>query len=263
MVLSAVLAEANCHAHFCSPSTNSFEWPDWAGGGGWVTKVTFLCVLGTALVTFLFWYAFRKPQLVPRGAQNVVESVYDFVGQQIVEPVIGEEGRRFTPYLVTLFSFIFVMNVWEIIPVAQFPVTSRFAFPCFLALITWLIFNYIGIKRQGFGGYFKNIMIPPDVPLPLLLILAPVELLSTIIVRPFTLMVRLFANMFAGHVLLLVFFLGCSYLFKPSITALWSVASFGLGTVMIGFELFIDALQAYIFTILTAVYIAGALAPEH
>lgn len=262
MVPDLLLAEPSCRAHFCSPSTNSFVWPSWFGVP-WLTKVTFLSILGTLLVTFLFWYAFRKPQLVPRGAQNFVESIYDFVTLQIVEPVIGKEGRKYIPYLVTLFSFVFMMNVWEIIPVAQFPVTSRFAYPMFLALITWLIFNIIGIKRQGFFGYFKNIMIPPDVPILLLLILAPVELLSTIIVRPFTLMVRLFANMFAGHVLLLVFFLGATYLAKPNIDALWSVASFGLGTIMIGFELFIDALQAYIFTILTAVYISGALAAEH
>jgi F-type H+-transporting ATPase subunit a len=111
-------------------------------------------------------------------------------------------------------------------------------------------------------GYFKN-MIPRGVPPGILVILAPVEILQYIIVRPFTLAVRLFANMFAGHILLLVFTLATWYLLVAGIGLLWSATSFILTVVLTAFELLIQALQAYIFTILTAQYIGGALEPEH
>jgi F-type H+-transporting ATPase subunit a len=123
-------------------------------------------------------------------------------------------------------------------------------------------YNYLGIKHQGLGGYFKN-MIPRGVPIGILGILAPVEILQYIIVRPFTLAVRLFANMFAGHILLLVFTLATWYLLSLGIGLLWSATSFLLTVVLTAFEMLIQALQAYIFTILTAQYIGGALEAEH
>lgn len=257
------LVEENCQKTFCSPSADSFTWPD-IFGTSWITKPILLCYLCVAVILLLFFFAFRKPQIVPRGLQNFMESIYDFIDKQIVEPVIGHEGRTFVPYLVTLFTFVFCMNVCEIIPVLQFPVSSKIAYPAFLAVATWVIFNYVGIKRQGFIGYFKGIMLPPGVPIPMLLLLSPLELLSTIIIRPFTLLIRLFANMFAGHSLLIIFFLGTVYLqAQGGIDWAWAFGSFFMGTLMIAFELFIAALQAYIFTILTAVYVAGAIAPEH
>lgn len=253
---------------FEAPGINNFHFPDWytvsvAGVTFHFGKPMFLLILGTALVMMFLLMAFSQPQLVPRGVQNVGESIYDFVQGQIARPVMGKEGDRFVPYLTTLFCFVFLLNFWEIVPVAQFPVTSHIAYPALLAALTWAIYNYIGISRQGFLGYFKGVMVPPGVPGPLLVLLAPVELLSTIIVRPFTLAVRLFANMFAGHLLLIIFFAGTVYLAQPSYTLVWAAASGVMSLVMTGFEFFIEALQAYIFTILTASYISGALSPEH
>ncbi len=199
---------------------------------------------------------------MPRGVQSVGELGVLFVRDQILRPMMGKRGDAYLPFLVALFFFIWIMNVMEIIPVAQFPANSEFAFPAALMLMVYGTYNYLGIKHQGFLGYFKN-MVPTGVPAGILVILAPVEILQYIIVRPFTLAVRLFANMFAGHILLLVFTLATWYLLTVGIGLIWSATSFVLTVVLTAFELLIQALQAYIFTILTAQYIGGALVPEH
>ena len=254
---------------FPAPSTQSFVFPplfsvDLFGQTFDFTKVHLLILVGTALIMALYLAAFSRPKLVPTGVQNFGESVLDFVADQIARPVMGRaEATKWIPYLVTLFSFIFLMNVYEIIPGAQFPVSSKFAIPVFLSLISYVCFNAVGIRRQGFGPYVKGIAIPPGVPLPLLLILTPIELLSTFVVRPFTLAVRLFANLFAGHLLLVIFALATTYFLEGSYRIVYSGASFLLSIVFVAFELFVSALQAYIFTILTAVYIAGAMEAEH
>ena len=225
-------------------------------------KPMLLAVICAAIVIAFFWTAFAKPKLVPRGVQNVGELGILFVRDQILRPMMGKRGDGYLPFLVALFFFIWVMNIMEIIPVAQFPGNSEVAFPYALMLMVYCTYNYLGIKHQGFLGYFKN-MIPTGVPPGILLILAPVEILQYIIVRPFTLAIRLFANMFAGHILLLVFTLATWYLLTLGIGLLWSATSFVLTVVLTAFELLIQALQAYIFTILTAQYIGGALVPEH
>src|SRR5512142_494595 len=186
------------------------------GWKGLMNKATGLTLFAAAFVLVLFWLAFRRARLMPRGLQNFAESVYDFIDTQISRDVIGERGRKYTPYFVVLFSFVLVCNVLAIVPGAQFPATSRIAVPAILSAITFVIFNYAGIKTHGAGPYFKEMLRPPGVPVWLLPLLSPIELMSTLIVRPFTLAVRLFANMFAGHLLLLVFSLGTAYLLpKP------------------------------------------------
>jgi F-type H+-transporting ATPase subunit a len=221
-----------------------------------------LCLIAAAGVIVFFWAAFAKPKLVPRGVQNLAEYGVEFVRDQILRPMMGKEGDRYLPFLVSLFFFIWFMNLMEIIPAAQFPPTAQIAFPAALMLMVYAIYNYLGIKHQGLGGYFRN-MIPRDVPAFVLPLLAPVEILQYIIVRPFTLAVRLFANMFAGHILLLVFTIATWYLLSLGIGLLFSATSFILTLVLTAFEMLIQALQAYIFTILTAQYIGGSLNPEH
>jgi F-type H+-transporting ATPase subunit a len=235
----------------------------WAHIGSFTfNKPMLLAVICAAVVIAFFWSAFARPKLVPRGAQNVAELGIFFVRDEILRPMIGKKGDSFLPFLVALFFFIWIMNVMEIIPVAQFPANSEIAFPAALMLMVYGTYNYLGIKHQGFVGYFSN-MIPKGVPPAILILLAPVEILQYIIVRPFTLAVRLFANMFAGHILLLVFTLATWYLFTAGLGLLWSATSFVLTIVLTAFELLIQALQAYIFTILTAQYIGGALEAEH
>jgi F-type H+-transporting ATPase subunit a len=232
-------------------------------GGLEVTFPTLVLFGVTLLLGYFFWSAFRKPQLVPAGAQNVGESLIDFVDQQIVLPVIGPEGRPWVPFLATMFFFVFFNNMMSIIPGIQFPVTSRMAYPTMLAALSWIVFNAIGIREQGFFGYLKGIMFPPGVPKPIYILLTPIEVISTIIVRPLTLAVRLFANMVAGHMLLAVLFIGTAVFFESGIGKVTFVLPFALATVLTLFEIFVAGMQAFIITILTAVYIAGAAHPEH
>ncbi len=220
--------------------------------------------IGAIVVIGFFWFAFRKPKIVPRGAQNVGEVGYGFIRDGIARDVIGKGGERFVPLLFTFFFFIWVLNFMGIFPTLVFPVTSVFAIPVAFALIVYLTWVPLGIAKQGGWGFFKNIMFPPGLPKPLYIILAPIELISNILVRPFTHCVRLFANMFAGHLLIVTFTVAAWYLFSPTIIGLLgSAVSFVVVLALTAFELLIQALQAYIFTLLTAVYISGALHAEH
>jgi F-type H+-transporting ATPase subunit a len=164
---------------------------------------------------------------------------------------------------VSLFFFIWLMNLWELIPVAQFPATSKFAFPVALTLVVWVTYMAIGIRHQGPIGYFKNMAVPPGAPWWILPLLAPIELLSNILVRPFTLSIRLFANMLSGHLLLLVFSVATWYLFSATIGLLFAAVSFIVFLLVFLLEVLITLLQAFIFTTLTAFYISDALEPAH
>jgi F-type H+-transporting ATPase subunit a len=244
------------------PISHAVEWPDIFGEGAFaVNKVVLLMWISVLLVAGFFIIAGRKQQLVPTGAQNVGESVVDFVREGIIMQTMGKDGLGYTPFLITIFSFVFVCNVWEIIPGAQMPVNARIALPVLMAMIVWVIFNAVGIKNQGPLKYFKNMCFPPGVPWPLYVLVAPIELVSTIIVRPLSLSVRLFANMLAGHLLLISFAVLSTALWES--TKVGAILPFALLVALTGFEILVAGLQAYIFTILTAVYIGGAQHPEH
>ncbi|HWG63362.1 MAG TPA: F0F1 ATP synthase subunit A [Streptosporangiaceae bacterium] len=264
---SQAIAIGGCHLKsgcgFPAPGLFSFLYPPiFSIGSFHFTKPMLLILICAALVIWFFWAAFAKPKLVPRGIQNVAELGVFFVRDQILRPMMGKEGDGYLPFLVSLFFFIWIANLMEIIPFAQFPPMSRVAFPVALTLMVYGIYNVVGIRRQGLVGYFRN-MIPSGVPWWVLPILAPVEIAQHIIIRPFTLAIRLFANMFAGHILISVFTLASWYLFGLGIQLLFSATSFILVIVLTGFEMLIQTLQAYIFTILAAQYIGGALEPEH
>lgn len=230
-------------------------------------EITFPTLVMFGVTLLLIWFfvsAFRKPKLVPSGKQNVAEAGVDFIREQIALPVIGPEGNAWVPYLVAIFFWVFLNNFMSIVPVIQFPVTSRMAYPVVLAIPVWFIFNAVGIKSQGFFHYFKNVMFPPGVPLGINFLLAFIELFSTVIVRPITLSVRLFANMVAGHMILGVLFVASSVFVAGDVLGkVGFIAPFGLSIALMGLELFVISMQAFIFTILTAVYISGALHPEH
>ena len=229
-----------------------------------ISKVTILLFLGAAIIIAFFCYAFRKPRLVPKGAQNVGEVGYLFIRDGIARDAIGKEGDRFVPFLFSFFFFVWILNFFGILPFAQIPVTSIFAIPVAFALIVYLTWVPLGIYRQGFGGFFKGMLFPPGVPKPMYALLTPIEFISNLLVRPFTHSVRLFANMFAGHLLIASFSVAAFYLISATVIGiLGSVASLAVAIVLTGFELLIQALQAYIFTLLAAVYISGALHAEH
>jgi F-type H+-transporting ATPase subunit a len=249
---------------FEAPGLEIFETPCITEIGGFcLNRVVVYMFLVALIVIVPFAMAASRSNLVPRGVQNVVESVIEFIREQIAIQVIGREGLAFVPFLTALFMFIFVGNLFEVIPFIQFPVNSRIAVPMFLAGVSYFLFIIVGIRYQGLG-FFKNALFPPGVPKAMYLLLTPIEFVSTFLVRPFTLTVRLLANMIAGHLILTIFFVGAVYLvLSPPLGPVAGVAAFALGTALIAFEILVSILQAYIFTILTAVYLAGAVHPEH
>jgi F-type H+-transporting ATPase subunit a len=253
---------------FHAPTTKDFVWPCWGpeisiGGVGFCYNFVYF-VLTLALVSLFafFLIGLRQPKIVPGKLQSLCEAGVDFVRQQITIQMIGPEGLPFLPYLSTLFFFIFFGNIMEIVPFVAFPLNSRIAFPMVMAIVSWVIYNAVGIRRHGFIGYLKSVMFPPGAPPALYILLTPIEFISVILVRPLTLTVRLFANMVAGHFLLAVFFLGTITLITGTPYIL-GLVSFAMGTALIGFEIFVSALQAFIFAVLTASYIGGAMAEEH
>jgi F-type H+-transporting ATPase subunit a len=231
-----------------------------------VNKVVLLMWAAVIIVMAMFWTAGRRAssgQLVPVGVQSIVEMGIDFVRNDIILQTMGPEGLFWTPFLVTMFFFVFFTNISEVIPFIQFPVNARMALPAFLGIMVWVIYNFVGIKAQGFGGYMKSVLFPPGVPKALLILVTPIEFISTIIVRPFTLAVRLFANMLAGHLLLVTFAVLSAALFTKTALAVILPLPFVMLILFTAFEILVAILQAFIFTILTAVYIAGAMHPEH
>ena len=249
---------------FKPPSTADFELPPVFGDNPFTTKPILLVFLSVILVSVFFIRSSRKAAIVPSKLQYAGESVYGFVRNNLGQDIIGHEFMRFVPYLFTLFTFILTNNLFGIIPLLQFPTMSRVSFPYVLAILTFVVFHYAGIRHKGLLKYVKEIMFPPGVPKPVYVILTPIEISTYLLVRPLTLSLRLFANMFAGHLLLLVFFLGGDYLLQGAIgLKLVAPFAFTLGIVLTFFEFMVQCLQAYIFTLLTAMFIAGALADEH
>jgi F-type H+-transporting ATPase subunit a len=244
------------------PVSHVTEWPTLFGGDVFgVNKVVLLMWLSVAIVFALFYAGTRRPKLVPTGVQNVAESTVEFVDEQIVLQTIGPDGRGYMPFLLTLFTFIFVCNVWELIPLVQMPVNARIALPMFMAIVVWFVYIIVGIKNQGPIGYFKNTMVIPGVPKAILPLVAVIELATILITRPLSLAVRLFANMLAGHLLLVSFAVITQALFVSTI--LGGALPLALLVFLMAFELLVAFLQAYIFTILAAVYIDSSLHPAH
>jgi F-type H+-transporting ATPase subunit a len=230
------------------------------------TYLTLIMFILSFALCALFIAAFRRPAVVPGKLQNAMEAAIDAVRENIVLQTIGPDGDKFLPYLTAVFFFVFACNFMEIVPGVQVPLTSFMAVPAFFSFVAYLLFNFYGIRKQGVFHYFKDTAFPPGVPKPLYLILTPIEFVSKFVFRPITLAVRLFANMMAGHVMLTIFFIASTYfLFKSQSLFLHiiSPAPILLGIVLTGFEFFIAFIQAFIITILTAVYLDESLHPAH
>lgn len=264
-MLARLVAEGD-GGGFLPPTVNDAYFFDRIGDGSIIAsvKVTALLVIGSAIIIAFFMVAARRATVVPSKFQFFAEGLYGFVRNAIAIEVMGRVGRGWAPFLASLFMFILLMNVFEIVPPAMIPVTSHFVFPAALAVLTWLLYNIAGIRKFGFGGYFKNQCVISGIPWPMHILLIPLEFLSKIILQPFTLAVRLFANMFAGHMLVVLAGAGTVYLLESGginylFALLPAVASVGLWF----FELLICALQAYVFVLLTAVYLEGAMADAH
>jgi F-type H+-transporting ATPase subunit a len=244
------------------PISHLVRWENLFGTSGpfGINKVVLLTWLA-AIIVLVFFFSARKRALVPSGTQNFAESIIDFIRNDIILQTMGSEGMNWTPFLLTLFAFIFVCNIFEIIPVIQMPVTARMAIPFFMTMIVYFLYHYVGLRHQGLGGYFKSMLFPPGVPKALYLLVSPIEFITYFFTRPLSLAVRLFANLLAGHLLLVTFSVLTAALF--SATYIGAIVPGSLLVALYGFEVLVAVLQAFIFTILTAVYIGGAMHPEH
>ncbi len=252
-----------------------FQWKSIAFGDTFyeINKTAIMALVSTVICILVFFGGARKKALVPTGLQNFAEFGYEAIEEQIAVPVIGDHphgyGKSWAPFLTGTFFFIFFINIWSTVPFVQFPATSRIAIPMLLSLITWVIFIAVGFKHQGPLYVFKACL-PPGVPKPLYLLVFPIELVSKFLVRPFSLTVRLFANMVAGHVLLAVFALMTHELATSIDNDKWHAYQaiiaplpFLMLIFMTVFELLVAVLQAYIFTTLTAVFIGESASDEH
>ncbi len=246
------------------PIGHLFDWPSmlFEGTVFAVNKTVLIYVASVIVTMVIFGLAGRqRASLVPAGVQHVAESGVNFIEESVVMQTIGPDGKKFVPFLTTMFFFILFSNITEVIPFIQFPANGRMAVPITLAVLVWVIYNTVGVRHQGFFGYLKNSLFPPGVPWLLYVIVTPIEFVSTFVVRPFSLAIRLWANMVAGHLLLVTFAILSATLWD--FYALPAALPFLMLIFMTAFEILVSLLQAFIFTILTAVYIGGAMHPEH
>lgn len=260
--LSVVMSSAEPHI----PGPADFDLPGIAGTA--ITKPMLLVAVSALIAVGLFYAMSRRAAVVPGRLQFAGEYVYDFVRNTIARDTIGSHDyARFVPYLFTLFLFVLINNFYGVIPFVQFPSMSHIGYTAALAGITWLVYNGVGIAKHGFLGYLKHQTVPGGISGPILIALVPLEFFSNIIVRPFTLALRLFATMFAGHLLVILFSLGGEYLllhYEPRLVGVGAgVISFILAIGVSFLDMLVMFLQAYVFTLLTAMYIAGAVADEH
>ncbi|GAA1847868.1 F0F1 ATP synthase subunit A [Microlunatus capsulatus] len=251
---------------FEPPGVESFDLPPLIPGLPWFDKYMLMAVVSVVLI-LAFWLSMaRKTALVPTKGQFVGEAAYSFVRNTLGRDMIGHDFKKYLPFLIAIFSFVLVNNLWGIFPLTLLPTASHVGWAYGLAGLVWILYNGIGIRKFGPIGYLKHVTIPPGVPTWMYPLIIPLEFLSNILVRPMTLSLRLFANMFAGHLLVLVFVLGGEYLLlhsEPVINKVAGVASLIFSMAIFGLEIFVQILQAYIFTVLTAQYISSATAEEH
>lgn len=260
--------ETDCHIFdgcgFPSPGLHSFVFePIFSVGGFDFNKPILLALLTTVVVVGVFWAAFNKPQVVPGKLQMIGEAGYDFVRRGIVFETLGQrDGKKYVPLMVSIFFFVWIMNLWSIVPIAQFPVTSIIAFPAAMAAVVYVTWMVLTFRTHGFTGGMKNITGYDKSLGAVLPMVVVIEFFSNVLVRPFTHAVRLFANMFAGHLLLVMFTIASWYLLN-GVGIAYAGVSFVMVIVLTAFELFIQAVQAYVFVLLACNYVQGALAEHH
>lgn len=222
-------------------------------------------VVMVALLLWL-WLGTRRVSLVPSRAQSIVEVSLDFVRVQIVEAVLGKEvGRRYLPMLTALFFIVLSMNLAGVVPFLNIAGTSVVGLPIVLALWVYITYLYSGFKKQGGAAYLKNSLFPSGVPWVMYFLITPIEILQVFVLRPFTLALRLVANMMAGHLMLVLCFAATNFLLLEAggLVKATSVLTLAGGIAITLFETFIAFIQAFIFTILASVYIQLALEEDH
>lgn len=232
------------------------------------TKPQVLLVLSVVIILTFFLVTTRNLKVIPSRWQFAAESVYDFGRNTIAREQIGaKEFAPYVPLIVSIFCFVLVNNVYGLIPFVQFPTFTHSGFPAAVALIIiFPLYHYVGIRKFGLKGYLRNQFIIPGVPKPVLWgLLIPTEVILKFFFDPVNLAIRVFAAMFAGHLLVLVFTLGSEFLLLQA--PIWlkpvSALGFGLAIALYLLEALVQVLQAYIFALLSAHFIGRALAEQH
>ena len=266
--LQVGIAAAEGDGGFEAPGTEDFYWPVIGGDSNWaITRPMVVMAISVVLLAWFFVTVAGKLTVVPNKRQWMAEQAYGFVRNSIARDVIGaKDFRPYIPLLMTLFTLILFNNVMGVLPFVQFPTMSRIAFPIVLTLVVYVVYHTVAIRRKhGVIGYLKS-LVPPGLPLWLRPIMFFLEVLTYFIIRPLTLALRLFGNMLAGHLMLLVFILGGEYLLlhgSSIFIQLSGILGLAFGVVMTFFELLVQFLQAFIFTLLTALYISDAVSEQH
>lgn len=234
-------------------------------GTTWLNKVFIQSILALIIVIVLWAILSRDLKVIPGKRQMFGELLYEFVRNVIGRDMIGAQFQRYLPLLLAMFTFILVNNWFGEVFFLMLPTYSLVGYAYGSAILVWLVYIGAGVRQHGLK-YFKMQLIPEGVPWYLYPLIIPLEFLSNFVTRPITLALRLFANMFAGHLVIMVFVVGGGFLlleaegwFNPvagTVSLLFSFAIFGL-------ELFIGALQAYIFTVLAAQYIESSITESH
>ncbi|GHF07147.1 F0F1 ATP synthase subunit A [Pseudolysinimonas yzui] len=234
-----------------------------------MNRILLIRMLVVVVLAVIFWVATRNLKVVPTKGQVVFETITGFVRNNIIIETLGEkDGRRFMPVLFTIFFLTLGLNITGVIPGLQIASTGLIGQALIMALVAYFTFIYAGMRRHGFR-FFKNQTVLPGVPIFIVPVIAILEALSTFIIRPVTLTLRLTMNMVAGHMLLVLCFLATNFFFVTVLVeqgnplGLLGVGTFAFGIAFTALEIFVAALQAFVFTILTAIYIQLALADEH
>jgi F-type H+-transporting ATPase subunit a len=262
-------AEHGGDGSFHAPSINEF-FPDaifFAGTPFEMNRIILIRFLAVIVIVLIFWLGTRRMKLIPGRFQGAVEMGLDLVRVNIAEDLLGKkDARRFLPILTTIFFMVIVMNFTGIIPLLNIAGTSVIGVPLVLAIVAYITFIYAGVKKHP-ANFFKNALFPPGVPKGLYIIVTPIEFFSTFILRPITLTLRLLMNMIVGHLLLVLFFAATHFFFfgdgNTGFFGLFGIGTLAFGIVFTFFEILVAVLQAYVFTLLTAVYLQLALADEH
>lgn len=269
-LIANIAVTASDDGGFHGPSIDEFFPPAllFAGTPFELNRLMLIRILVVVVLVLLFWLGTRNMKIVPSRGQAAMEWTLGFVRKGIIYDTLGERlGRRYEPLIMSMFFLILGMNLTGVIPGLQLSGTSAIGLAMVLAIISWVAFIYAGIREKGVR-FWKDALFPPGVPWFLYPLLVPLEFLSTFIVRPVTLTLRLTMNMIAGHMLLVLCFTGTQFFFFTVLAdgnplGLLGIGAFAFGIAFTVLELFVAALQAYVFAILTAIYIQLSVAEEH
>ncbi|MCE1179952.1 MAG: F0F1 ATP synthase subunit A [Micrococcales bacterium] len=245
------------------PPTTDIFWLPLFGKGDWaITEQMVWGAIVTAFLVIMLLALSKRAAVIPSKGQWMLEGLYNFVRNGVARDMIGtREFLKFVPLLFTFFTLILFNNLMGIFPLAMNPVTGKIGFPIAFTLVVYAVYHWIGIKRMGLGGYFKH-MVPEGLPGWIVPFVGLLEFITYFITRPLTLALRLFGNMFAGHMVITLFVSAAAYQLLDGGAALkaLSIPTGLMAAIMVLFEALVQFLQAYVFTLLAASYIAGALA---